>query len=114
MSRRCDFSRPTHSSSWGNQTPVLRSTCVDASWRPDERAARLGETRHHKPQARVEIGPEGAESGTFRAVTEDHDEGLKERLSRQCEEAIGKLAEELVANPMVNAALARAFEAREK
>jgi outer membrane murein-binding lipoprotein Lpp len=42
------------------------------------------------------------------------DEGLKERLSRQGEEALGKLAEELVANPVINAALAGAFEAREK
>ncbi len=47
-------------------------------------------------------------------VTETGDEGLKDRLSRQGEEALGKLAEELVANPVVNAALARAFEAREK
>jgi hypothetical protein len=47
-------------------------------------------------------------------VAEPNDEGLKDRLSRQGEEAIGKLAEELVANPVVNAALARAFEAREK
>jgi len=47
-------------------------------------------------------------------VTEEPDEGLKERLSRQGEEALGKLAEELVANPVVNSALARAFEAREK
>ncbi|MEA2374450.1 MAG: hypothetical protein QOD53_913 [Thermoleophilaceae bacterium] len=42
------------------------------------------------------------------------DEGIRERLSRQGEEALGKLAEELVGNPVVNAALARAFEAREK
>jgi CRP-like cAMP-binding protein len=47
-------------------------------------------------------------------VAEPNDEGLKERLSRQGEEALGKLAEELVANPVVNSALARAFEAREK
>jgi HEPN domain-containing protein len=47
-------------------------------------------------------------------MADEPDEGLKERLSRQGEEALGKLAEELVANPMVNAALARAFEAREK
>jgi hypothetical protein len=53
-------------------------------------------------------------SGTVRAVAEPQDEGIKERLSRQGEEAIGKLAEELVANPVINAALARAFEAREK
>ena len=45
---------------------------------------------------------------------EPTEEGLKERLSRQGEEALGKLAEELVANPVVNSALARAFEAREK
>jgi CRP-like cAMP-binding protein len=42
------------------------------------------------------------------------DEGIRDRLSRQGEEALGKLAEELVGNPMVNAALSRAFEAREK
>lgn len=42
------------------------------------------------------------------------DESLRDRLSRQGEEALGKLAEELVANPVVNAALTRAFEAREK
>jgi CRP-like cAMP-binding protein len=47
-------------------------------------------------------------------VAEPADEGLKERLSRTGEEALGKLAEELVANPVVNSALARAFEAREK
>lgn len=42
------------------------------------------------------------------------DESLRDRLSRQGEEALGKLAEELVSNPVVNAALTRAFEAREK
>jgi chromosome segregation ATPase len=42
------------------------------------------------------------------------DERLVERLSRQGEEALGKVAEELVANPVVNAAISRAFEAREK
>jgi chromosome segregation ATPase len=47
-------------------------------------------------------------------VAEPTDEGLKERLSRQGEEALGKVAEELVANPVINAALARAFEARDK
>jgi HEPN domain-containing protein len=53
-------------------------------------------------------------SGTFPAVADPTEEGIKERLSRQGEEALGKLAEELVANPVVNSALARAFEAREK
>ena len=42
------------------------------------------------------------------------DEGFRERLSRQGEEALGKLAEELIGNPVVSGAVARAFEAREK
>ena len=50
----------------------------------------------------------------FRRVDDAQDEGIKQRLQRQGEEALGKLAEELVANPIVNAALARTFEAREK
>ena len=37
-----------------------------------------------------------------------------DRLSRQGEEALGKIAEELIANPVINGAIARAFEAREK
>ena len=45
---------------------------------------------------------------------EARDEGIRERLSRQGEEALGKLAEELAGNPVVTAALSRAFEAREK
>ena len=63
---------------------------------------------------KVEILLVLGESGTVPAVTEPTDEGLKDRLSRQGEEALGRLAEELVANPVVNSALARAFEAREK
>jgi chromosome segregation ATPase len=41
-------------------------------------------------------------------------DGIRERLTRQGEEALGKLAEELVGNPVLGAALSRAFEAREK
>jgi chromosome segregation ATPase len=44
----------------------------------------------------------------------EQDESFVERLSRQGEEALGKVAEELIANPVVNGAIARAFEAREK
>jgi chromosome segregation ATPase len=48
-------------------------------------------------------------------VNEDlQDEGLRERLSRQGEEALGRLAEELAGNPVVTGALSRALEAREK
>jgi uncharacterized coiled-coil protein SlyX len=42
------------------------------------------------------------------------DERFVDRLSRQGEEALGKIAEELISNSVVNAAIARAFEAREK
>jgi predicted nucleic acid-binding Zn-ribbon protein len=42
------------------------------------------------------------------------DKTLRERVTRQGEEAIGKLAQELLDNPMVSSALSRAFEARER
>src|SRR3954462_5171001 len=45
---------------------------------------------------------------------EGQDPGLRERISRQGEEALGKIAEELAGNPMVTGAPSRAFEAREK
>jgi TolA-binding protein len=41
-------------------------------------------------------------------------EGLKGRVTRQSEEAIGKLAQELLENPVVSGALSRAFETRER
>jgi hypothetical protein len=47
-------------------------------------------------------------------VDEAEDDGIKQRLQRQGEEALGKLAEELAGNPLVTGALQRAFEAREK
>ena len=42
------------------------------------------------------------------------DKGLRERVTRQGEEAIGKLAQELLDNPVVSGALSRAFETRER
>src|SRR5205814_5730392 len=49
------------------------------------------------------------------SVNEDlQDEGLRERLSRQGEEALGRIAEELAGNPVVTGALSRVLEAREK
>ena len=47
-------------------------------------------------------------------MNEDTNQTFVDRLSRQGEEALGKLAEELIANPVVNRALTGAFEAREK
>jgi tetrahydromethanopterin S-methyltransferase subunit G len=39
---------------------------------------------------------------------------FRERVTKQGEEALGKLAQDLLSNPLVNGALSRAFEAREK
>ena len=47
-------------------------------------------------------------------MTDEDDQGIRERLSRQGEEALGKIAEELAGNPLVVGAISRAFEAREK
>ena len=44
----------------------------------------------------------------------DDDSGLRERLTKQGEETIGRLAQDLLENPLINGAIARAFEAREK
>lgn len=42
------------------------------------------------------------------------EKGLRERVTRQGEETIGKLAQDLLENPMVARALAAAFETRER
>jgi CRP-like cAMP-binding protein len=42
------------------------------------------------------------------------EEGLKDRLARQGEDALGKLAQDLLENPLVNSAITRAFTARER
>ena len=47
----------------------------------------------------------------------DEDAGtgtLKDRLTRQGEDALGKLAQDLLENPLVTSAISRAFEARER
>jgi chromosome segregation ATPase len=44
----------------------------------------------------------------------DDDTSFVDRVSRQGEEALGRIAEELIASPLVTGAVSRAFEAREK
>jgi chromosome segregation ATPase len=44
----------------------------------------------------------------------EEDQGFVDRVSRMGEEALGKIAEEFISNPVINASIARAFEAREK
>lgn len=45
---------------------------------------------------------------------EDEPRGLRERLSSQAEDAIGRLADDLLENPVINSALQGALSAREK
>jgi len=45
---------------------------------------------------------------------EPQDQGIRDKLSRQGEEALGRIAEELAGNALVTGAISRAFEAREK
>ncbi len=40
--------------------------------------------------------------------------GLRKRIAGQAEDAIGRLADDMLENPVVNSALSRAFSAREK
>jgi chromosome segregation ATPase len=41
-------------------------------------------------------------------------DGLRDRLARSGEDALGRIAQDLLENPLINGAIARAFEAREK
>jgi chromosome segregation ATPase len=45
---------------------------------------------------------------------ETADEGLRERLTRQGEDALGKLAQDMLENPLLNRAFTHALDAREK
>lgn len=41
-------------------------------------------------------------------------DGLRDKIARQSEETLGKIAQDLLENPLVSGALSRAFEARER
>ena len=47
-------------------------------------------------------------------MTESDSEGLRDKLARSSEDALGKLAQDLLENPLVNSAISRAFGARER
>ena len=47
-------------------------------------------------------------------MSEQQDPGLRERLSKQGEEALGKLAQDLLESPVVSSALSAAFGTRER
>src|SRR4029077_8799737 len=45
---------------------------------------------------------------------EETEGGLRDRIARQSEDALGKLAQDLLENSLVSGAITRAFEARER
>lgn len=47
-------------------------------------------------------------------MTDQSADGIRDRLTKGGEDAIGRVAQELLENPMISSALARAFEARER
>jgi CRP-like cAMP-binding protein len=47
-------------------------------------------------------------------MADEDGEGLRDRIARQGEDALGKLAQDLLENPLVNGAITRAFSARER
>jgi chromosome segregation ATPase len=47
-------------------------------------------------------------------MTDETNDGLRDRLQRTGEDALGRLAQELLDSPLVTGAIARALEAREK
>jgi predicted Zn-dependent protease len=48
------------------------------------------------------------------AGEEEQSRGLRQRLSSQAEDTVGKLADDLLENPLINSALAQAAGARER
>ncbi len=47
-------------------------------------------------------------------MAEQGSQGIRGRITAQTEDALGKLAQDLLENPLVNGAISRAFDAREK
>jgi hypothetical protein len=43
-------------------------------------------------------------------MPDDSQSGLRDRIARQGEDALGKIAQELLENPLVNSAIAKAYE----
>jgi hypothetical protein len=70
-------------------------------------------TRRRRRVARRDtVAPSTPKGGLEETMSEDR--GLKERVVREGEEAIGKLAQQLLENPAVSSALSAAFETRER
>jgi hypothetical protein len=47
-------------------------------------------------------------------MTDETSDGMRDRIARQSEETLGKIAQDLLENPLVSGALSKAFDARER
>jgi len=47
-------------------------------------------------------------------MTDETTDGMRDRIARQSEETLGKIAQDLLENPLVSGALSKAFDARER
>ena len=47
-------------------------------------------------------------------MTDETTDGVRDRIARQSEETLGKIAQDLLENPLVSGALSKAFDARER
>ena len=47
-------------------------------------------------------------------MTDETSDGVRDRIARQSEETLGKIAQDLLENPLVSGALSKAFDARER
>jgi hypothetical protein len=47
-------------------------------------------------------------------MTDETTDGMRDRITRQSEETLGKIAQDLLENPLVSGALSKAFDARER
>src|SRR4051812_10778784 len=88
----------------GSSTPPFPTSCLSAA------TAAAGSTR---PACSV-TSTDCIDVPCRAVAAPEQDQSFVDRLSRQGEEVLGKIAEELISNPVINGAIARTFEAREK
>jgi hypothetical protein len=71
--------------------------------------------RRREAQVEIEGLGERRFAGTVSPMSDEPgNDGLRERLQKQGEDALGKFAQDLLESPLVHSAVARAFDAREK
>src|SRR5437588_11925113 len=69
-------------------------------------------TVNHRLSVRRRVAPPSNPGRVAPAMSDD--QGFRERVTRQSEETIGKIAQELLDNPVISGALSAAFETRER